>query len=169
MRRGWLIFLLILLISAQLAILSAFHDVEVDGFATGNSVLVIGKWDYAQGSVYVHITPGPLPNGTVQAVVVFPNGTRVDLSYPSQGQSYSFVYRLPRTGDCLCTGYTSGPLSLSPSQPLNVTITQNVSDVPAYLGFLNSLNGGPPPAIDTYAFVVYGDAEVYVSGYVLAI
>jgi hypothetical protein len=169
MRRAWLIFLLVLIISAQLALLSAFHDVEVDGFATGNSVLVIGKWEYVQGSVYVTITPQPLLNGTVQAVVVFPNGTRVDLSYPSPGQSYSFIYRLPRTGDCLCSGYTSGPFSLSPSRPLNVTITQNVSDVPGYLGLVSSVGAGMQPAIDTFAFVVYGDAQVYVSGYVLAI
>ena len=169
MRRAWLIFLLILVISTQLAIISAFHDVEVDGFATGNTVLVVSKWDYAQGSVHVTITPGLLPNGTARAEVVFPNGTTADLSYPSPGQPYSFTYKLPRTGDCLCSGYAAGPVTLSPSQPINVTIAQNVSDVPGYLNVVKSVGGGTQPAIDTYAFVVYGSAEVYVSGYVVAI
>jgi hypothetical protein len=169
MKRAWLILLLTLVISTQFALLSAFHDVEVDGFATGNTVVVVAKWDYAQGSVRISITPQLLPNGTTQAEVVFPNGTSVHISSPSPGQAYSFVYQLPRTGDCFCSGYISGPLSLSPSRPLNVTITQNVSDVPGELNFLTAITGSIQPAIDTYAFVVYGEAQVYVTGYVLAI
>lgn len=170
MRRAWLILLLILVISSQLALLSAFHGVEAGGFATGDSVIVVGKWDYAQGSVRVSITPQLLPNGTARAEVVFPNGTAVDISYPSYGQSYSFTYRLPRTGDCFCSGAVSGgPVSLSQSHPLNVTIAQDVSDIPAYLTEVNSVGGGMQPVIDTYAFVVYGEASVYVSGWVLAI
>lgn len=169
MRRAWVILLLILIISTQLALLSAFHDVEVDGFATGNTVIAVAKWNYVQGSVRISITPQLLSNGTTQAEVVFPNGTSVHLSYPSPGQSFSFVYQLPKTGDCLCSGYTSGPQSLSPSQPLNVTISQNVSDVPGDLNFLKAVTNSIQPAIDTYAFVVYGDAQVYVSGYVLAV
>ena len=169
MRRAWLILLLILVISTQLALLSAFHDVEVDGFASGNTVIAVAKWDYVQGSVRISVTPQLLPNGTTQAEVVFPNGTSVHISYPTPGQSYTFVYQLPKTGDCFCSGYTSGPMSLSPSQPLNVTISQNVSDVPGDLNFLNAVTSSIQPAIDTYAFVVYGEAQVYVSGYVLAI
>lgn len=169
MRRAWLVLLLLLVISTQLALLSAFHDVEVDGFATGNSVIAVAKWDYVQGSVRISITPELLPNGTAQAEVVFPNGTNVRISYPSPGQSYTFVYLLPRTGDCLCSGYVAGPASLSPSQPLNVTITQNVSDVSGELNFMTAVTNSIQPAVDTYAFVVYGDAQVYVTGYVLAI
>ena len=169
MRRAWLVLLLMLVISAQLALLSAFHDVEVDGFATGNSVIAVAKWDYAQGSVRISITPQLLPNGTSQAELVFPNGTSVRISYTSPGQSYTFVYLLPRTGDCLCSGYTAGPMSLSPTQPLNVTITQNVANVPGELNFLNAVTSSVQPAVDIYAFAVYGDAQVYITGYVLAI
>jgi hypothetical protein len=158
-----------LVISTQLALLSAFHDVEEDGFATGNTVIAVAKWDYVQGSVRISITPQLLPNGTTQAEVVFPNGTSVHISYSSPGQAYTFVFELPRTGDCFCSGYTSGPLSLSPSQPLNVTIAQNVSDVPGDLNFLSAVTSSFQPAIDTYAFVVYGEAQVYVTGYVFAI
>ena len=82
MRRAWLILLLILVISSQLALLSAFHD-EVDGFATGNTVIVVAKWDYVQGSERISITPQLLPNGTSQAEVVFPNGTSLHIFYPS--------------------------------------------------------------------------------------
>lgn len=170
MRRAWLVLLLVLVISTQLAILSAFHDVEFSGYATGNSVVVIGKWDYAQGSVRVTITPALLRNGTFSAEVVFPNGTRVDV--PSS-KPFSFTYWLPRTGDCFCSGGTyGGPgagLTLTPSKPLNVTVTQNVADVPSFLNAVSAAYGGMQPAVDIYAFVIYGDAQVYVSGYVVAI
>ena len=172
MKRAWLVLVLILIISTQIAVLSAFHNVEVGGFASGNSVLTVAKWDYAQGSVYISVTPALARNGSFAAELVWPNGTAVELSTSSP---YSFTYELPRTGDCLCSGATSGPVSLSSSVPMNVTITQNVSDVTSLFNYLNSLSGqrsaspGSQPYVDVYAFVIYGDAQVEVSGYVIAI
>jgi hypothetical protein len=166
MRKGWLVFLLILIISGQALALSAFHDVEVYGFASGGTVVAIGKWHYVQGSVYISIQPG-VQNGTQNVVLIFPNGTKVDLG-PTPGTSYSFRVELPRTGDC-CNGVTSGTLGLSQSQPMNITIVQNVGNATNYAATLkgeySNAGIGIPSPIDLYVLVIDGAASISISGY----
>ena len=161
MRKGWLIFFLVLIISVQLVIFSSFHDVEVDSFANGNFVIAIAKWNYVQGVVRVSITPmAPSSNGTGNVEMVLPNGTSRTI-----GSTYSFTLQLPRTGDTLGSGSISGPLALSQNQPLNVTVFQNVGNVPDYI---NSLKGSLSNSLlpfDFYTIVIYGQADVLVSGY----
>jgi hypothetical protein len=161
MRKGWLIFLLVLVISGQLVVLSSFHDVEIDGFATGNTVIGIAKWNYVQGVVRVSITPmAPSSNGTSNVVMVLPNGTSRTF-----GSTYSFILQLPRTGDSLGNGAISGLLALSESQPLNVTVFQNVGNVPDYVNYLKGSSSNSLLPVDVYTIVIYGQADVLVSGY----
>ncbi len=163
MRRGWLILLLVIVISAQLLVLSSFHDVEVNGITTGNSVIAVSKWNYVQGSVYVSIMP-IIQNGTGQVRMVFPNGTSIVIT-----SQYSFVFQLPRTGDVFGNGAISGPLALSQNQPLNAAVSQNVGNVADYVSYLRGVSSSSLLPIDLYVFQVYGDAQVSVSGYGIAL
>jgi len=149
----------------QLVVFSSFHDVEVDSFANGNSVIAIAKWNYVQGVVRVSISPmGLNPNGTGNVQIVLPNGTsRTVVS------SYSFTLQLPRTGDSASNGAISGPLPLTESQPMNLTISQNVGNVNGYINSLESGSSNSFLPIDYYMIVIYGQAEVSVSGFGMGI
>ena len=163
MRKGWLVFFLVLVISGQLLVLSAFHDVEANGFVIGNSVIGVSKWNYDQGSVHVSITP-IVQNTTGHVELVFPNGTSIVVS-----SQYSFNLQLPRTGDVLGNGAISGPLALSQSQPLNVIISQNVGNITDQFNYLRGISSSSLLPIDLYLFAVYGEAQVSVSGYGIAL
>jgi hypothetical protein len=173
MRKGWLIFILVLVIFGQALVLSSFHDVEVDSFANGTSVIAVAKWSYVQGSIYVTVMPMNVTvseNGTSQIEsgpvgLVFPNGTRVEV-----GQSgYSFLYSLPRSGDFLGNGGVSGPIGLTEAAPMNVTISQNVQNATSYEDYLKSVMSSSILPFDLYVFEIYGNAEVYVSGFGVAL
>ena len=166
MRKAWLIFLLVLVISAQLVVFSSFHDIEAGGIANGNSVIGIAKWNYAQGMVRISITPAAQDlNGTGNVQIVLPNGTSRTI-----GSTYTFNLQFPRSGDSLgVNGAISGPLALSQSQPMNVTVFQNVGNV---ADFVNTLKGGSSNSvipIDVYVIAVYGQADVEISGYGMGI
>jgi len=160
MKKAWLIFALVLVVSTQLVVLSSFHDVEVNTFASGNSVVGVYKWDYVQGSLYVSIMPIPL-NGSSSVRLVFPNGTAISIG----SSGYSFLFPLPRTGDVLGNGAISGPLAISQSQPLNVTVFQSVGNVTSYVDNLEGVANQSLMPIDVYVLVVYGEAQVSVSGF----
>jgi hypothetical protein len=161
MRKGWLVFLFVLVISVQLVVLSSFHDVETGGIANGNSVIGIAKWNYVQGVVRVSISPiPPTFNGTGIVDIVLPNGTSRTIE-----SSYTFTLQLPRTGDSFGNGAISGPLALSQSQPMNVTVFQNVGNVLDYTSYLKGSLSNSFLPIDVYAIAIYGQAQVSVSGY----
>lgn len=154
MRRSWIILLLVLVISVQLVALSSFHDVEVDGFANGNSVMVVAKWNYVQGSVHVTVTPmGPVE-------LVFSDGSSLNIS-----SQYSFTIQLPRTGDVSGNGAISGPLALSQEQPLNLILAQNVGIVANYVNSIKQNETISQIPIDLTVVAVYGEAEVVASAF----
>jgi hypothetical protein len=173
MNKGWLTFILVLVIFGQALVLSSFHDVETSSFTNGNSVLAVAKWSYVQGSIYVTVRPMNVTvseNGTTQIEsgpvgLVFPNGTRLEV-----GKSgYSFLYPLPRSGDFLGNSAVSGPIGLTEAAPMNVTIAQNVQNVTSYGEYLKSVMSSSMVPFDLYVFEIYGNAEVYVSGYGVAL
>jgi hypothetical protein len=159
MQKGWLILLLVVVISGQLVVLSSFHDVEANGFVLGNSVIAVAKWDYVQGSLHVTVTPS-----AGQVELTFPDGTNMNIS-----STYSFTLQLPRTGDTAGNGAISGPVALSEDQPLNVVVSQNVGDVPSYLDNLKGGESTSPIPIDFYSIVVQGEAEITASGFGIAL
>jgi hypothetical protein len=154
MRRSWIIFLLVLVISVQLVVLSSFHDVEVDGFANGNSVIAVAKWNYVQGSVHITV----IPMGPVE--LVFSDGSSLNIT-----TQYSFTIQLPRTGDVFGNGAMSGPLALSQEEPLNLTLAQNVGSVSNYVSSIKQSESTSQIPIDLTAVAVYGEAEVVASGF----
>lgn len=162
LKKAWVVFLLVLIICVQLVVLSSFHDVEANGLVTGNSVVVVAKWNYVQGSVHLSIMPIIQDNGTGHAELVLPNGTSIDLvSSFANSSPYSFTLQLPRTGDFFGNGGVNGTIALSQSQPLDATISQNVGNVNDYVDSISGIT----PSVDVYVFVVYGQAQVSVSGY----
>jgi hypothetical protein len=103
-------------------------------------------------------------NGTGHVELVFPNGSNLNIT-----SEYSFIFQVPRTGDFWGNGAISGPLSLSQSQPLNVTVSPNVGNVVAYVNYLKGIETSSPAPIDLYVIAVYGDATVSVSGFGIAL
>jgi len=170
MRKGWLVFLLVLIISAQLVVLSSFRDAEADGFVNGNSVVAIAKWDYVQAGVRISVTPQPLSvtpqpageSGPVQ--LVFSNGTSIGIN-----STYTITLQLPRTGDFFGNGAISGTLALSEDQPLNAIVEQNVGDVSTYVNLLKESETSSAIPIDLYVLVVVGAAQVTVAVYGVAL
>jgi hypothetical protein len=143
-------------------VLSSFHDVETSGIAIGNSVVAAAKWNYVEGVVRVSITPLIAPNGTSHVKVMLPNGTSVNLLTPRE---YTFTVHLPRTGDVFGNGAISGPYALTESQPLNVTLSQNVGDITSFVGAMEGATKNSILPIDLYVFVIYGEAQVSITGF----
>jgi hypothetical protein len=166
MRKAWIGFALVLIICAQITVMSLFHEVDVGGTVLGTSVIAIAKWNYVGASVQLTISPLAVNGSTGPVKVVFPNGTvRTITTSP-----YHASFELPRTGEALgVNGATSGPVPLSTQLPLNVNVTQNVQDVPRYISFLQSEKGLPGSMggleAQIYVIIVYGAAQVEVSGY----
>ncbi len=169
MKKAWIIFILILIISTQFLAFSLFHEVDVEGTATGSSVIAIARWNYVGASVHISILPLSV-NGSVGPIrLVLPNGTTREVT----ASSYSLRVQLPRTGGSFGTnGAISGPLALSQRYPLNVTISQNVQNVIDYVSSLQSSEHiqGSQGGLDAqlYVLIIYGDAQVTVSGYGVA-
>jgi len=166
-RKGWLIFALVLIVAVELAALSSFHYVAGYGYAYGGTVVVVAKWDYVQAWVRVLITPvGGI--GAANVEVILPNGTSVNLSAspPTSVEAYTFTLKLPRTGDFLGSEAIAGPFTLSPTHPLNFTVENNVGNV---TDALDALKAAASPRVDIYFIVIYGDAQVYVEGYGVAL
>ncbi len=169
MRKAWIVFVIVLVICAQILALSLFHQVDAEGTAIGSSVIVIAKWNYVSASVQVSIIPLAL-NGSVGPVrVVLPNGTtRIVTTSP-----YYARFQLPRTGEAFgVNGGIGGPVPLSSQVPLNANVTQNVQDVARYVSSLQAEMGqaGSMGGLEAqlYVIIVYGAAQVSVSGYGVA-
>ncbi len=163
MNKAWIVFGLILIISAEWVALSLFHDVEQNGYSFNNAVIAVAKWNYVDASVTISITP-TVRNGIANATLLLPNGTLVSLTSAS---GFSQRFNFPRTGDFPGNGATSGPVPLSQDQPLNIVVTSEVSDVQSYLSSLSA--GQTLPPVDHLNFVVYGAAQIFVSAYGVAL
>lgn len=169
--KAWLVFILVLIICGQFIVVSLFHNVDDNGIVYGSSVISLAKWNYVSASFEISITPNVF-NGTASPIrVVFPNGTTHTINYPSPLStisSYSFTIRLPTTGATIANGAVGGPVALSQANPLNVMITQNVENVTAYVSSIMSAErsisfGGLE--VDLYPIIIYGDAQVAISGF----
>jgi len=164
MKKAWIVFLLVLLISTQFAALSLFHEVDRAGFATGVSVITIAKFDYVDASLELSVSPVVAENGSTTSVnLTMPNGTNISV----KTSPYSVTILLPRTGDFFGNGGVSGPVAVSESDPMNVSISQNVGDVAQYEASMNA--SASILQIQSYFVVVYGDASVLVDGFGVAL
>lgn len=167
-RKAWLFVIVALIIFAQLTVLtSMFHPIQAQGSAYGNSIVEIAKMNYVSGWVSVTISSAfsASQNGTVARLhptIQFPNGSQVIVN-----SSYSFQIKLPRTGDCFCSGGTSlfgTNATLDTSNPVIATIVTNAS---------NFLIGNMPKSgseigsvfqYEYYWFIVQGYGLVSING-----
>jgi hypothetical protein len=161
MNKAWIIFLLVLIISAQFVALSLFHEVDTEGSAYGVTVVSIAKWNYVGASFELSFSTGMIAqNGSVAPLtMLFPNGTRVTVA----SQSYSATLLLPRAGDFVGESAISGPVAISESDPMNVTIAADVGNATSYEATLRSEMNIPD--LQLYFVVVYGQADILVNGF----
>jgi hypothetical protein len=160
MKKIWIVFVLVLVISSQLLVMSLFRQVDDNGFTTNNSVITIAKWNYVDASVTITIVP-MVENGAINASVTLPNGTTINLTsyYPFRER-----FNFPRTGDFIGNEALSGPFSISQDKPVAVLITPNVGNAQDYISSLDTIKQ-QNPGVDLLNFIVYGQAQVSVSVY----
>ena len=158
MRKAWVVFGLVLLISIQLSALSLFHGVTAYGVTYGDSEVHIVKFDYVAASVQVTIS-NDKQGGSL--AITLPNGTRVQTS-----STYVVSLSLPRTGDFGGNGgmALSNSVSVDRSSPIVAWVDANVTS-PTGSGY-----GGPIGSnLDVTTILVTGDGSVYITGYGVAV
>ena len=158
----WLLVLLVAIVVGQVTIISGFHYVDTYGFAQNKAVVAIIKEKYVDARVAVMI------NGV--GTVDFSNGTQVTLS---QNKVLSFTVNLPSTASRMGNGGTIiEGVNINQSQPLGAKVITNSTSLD--FGFLTSF-GNPGnffssiTFVDTYWFVINGNASVTIRGYGLGL
>lgn len=154
--------LLVAIVVGQVTIISGFHYVDTSGIAQNKAVVAIIKEKYVDARVAVMINGA----GTVE----FSNGTQLVLN-PSRTLSFTVV--LPSTsGRFGVAGTVIEGINLNQSQPLGAKVITNSTSLD--FGFLTSL-GNPGnyfssiTFVDTYWFIINGNASVIVRGYGLGL
>ena len=168
MNKIWIVLALILVIAGQVLVLSFFHEVDDYGFAANNAVITVAKWNYVDASVTLSIQP-MVDNGTSNVEIVLSNGTIFNLtsSYGSMPKTFTQIFHFPRTGDFLANAAAGNePLSLSQDKPLTVAISPDVSNVQDYISSLPLSN---VQNVEIFNFIVYGEAQISVSCYGVAL
>lgn len=168
MNKTVIVLALILIIAGQLIVLSSFHEVSSEGTSETNAVITVAKLNYVDARVTIAIAPMPptsSTNGATNVEIVFPNGTTLNLASSNWGapKAYTKTFSFPRTGDAIgitgadsSSGYNS--ISLTSKQPLTITTHFNVNDTQNYVLHSNE-------NFDVYTFIIYGQAEISISGY----
>lgn len=171
MNKTWIALALILMIAGQLIVLSSFHKVDGSGSSETNAVITVAKLSYVDARVTLSIFP-MVSNGTSTVEIIFPNGTTINLTTTNGAlpEIYTETFSFPRTGDSLgLTGEQLGnglvSVSLSQDEPLTITTFFDVNDTNSYDLSRLSYSGN----IDLYTFVIYGRAEISISGYGVAL
>jgi hypothetical protein len=161
-RKIWLAVALLVVIIVQTGVLSSFfHPFQAEEFSYGTSIVEISKMSYVFGWVKLDIT-GASPQNPV--TIQFPNGTQTVLTF-----DYSFDMKLPRTGDCLCSGATSlyeTSTQINQSQPIVAGVVANASSFQIQL--IPKSGSTIDGLVDLYWFLVTGDASVSINGYGLS-
>jgi hypothetical protein len=81
MKKTWITLALILIIAAQLIVLSSFYEADSSGYSETNTVITVAKLDYVNAKVTltVHTMP-PSGNGSTSILIVCPDGTTENLT-----------------------------------------------------------------------------------------
>lgn len=156
-RKGWIIFILVVLIASQLAIFPTFHEVNVSGMTVGTSAVSILKYNYV--SATIHVSIGLVQNNSViiPVFLTFYNGTTIQLT-----SDLSFTLKLSGTGNFLGNG-AKLVYDITPQHPLYAFIVNNITSVKEYFSFLpTSVQGNN---VDVYAFAINGSCLVSLSAY----
>jgi len=102
-----MIFILTVIIVAQMAFISSFHSVSEHSYVSDASAVIISKLNYATLRTTIHIS---LKNGLDKPSVflIFPNGTQIEIN-----DDYTLDVFLPRSGDLFGSYSTGTMLGLS--------------------------------------------------------
>jgi hypothetical protein len=162
-----LIFLLILVvIAAQVTVISCFHSESISPLLSENSAIVLSKADYAFLRAYIEIAPTTSYDAQQNSEVVlqFSDGSQKEIT-----TKYSFEVFLTRTGNTIGSFSVSAPtlgIELSDANPVHVTLVSNATDnFQDQLGILEKNYRG----IDVYWIIIHGSALVNIKSYSLGI
>ena len=159
MRKLWIMFLLILILSSQLLVFSSFHNTTVYNlnWSEGTSVITVAKYGYAGARIEISfsLTIEALNSTILPISITFANGTKLNID----SESYVFGFSLPRTGESYGSGTfsTSTGLTLSQYHPVSLMVSSNVTNV---TGFEQTLLKSVPEGVQLYFIVVEGSYEV---------
>ncbi|MCW4016094.1 MAG: hypothetical protein NWF06_06975 [Candidatus Bathyarchaeota archaeon] len=171
MKKVWLLFVLTVIIAAQLTFTSAFHSASEHCYVSGTSGVFVSKLNYASMRATIYIS---LSYKSAPVLLIFPNGTQIEIT-----DNYTLDLFLPRSGDVLGSYSTGTALGISPAsgdyQMLSLShnhpIDVDVVTLPS--SFLPWLDDGIFPEyfenIDVYWFKIQGEANIHIDGYGMAI
>jgi len=177
MKKIWLIFALVVIIVAQMAVWSSFYSSTTYGYVTDTSAIVLSKMKYAYARFTIHI----LVNYNSSVTLTFPNGTQQEIT----DHSYMTEVFLPRTGDfmgndpigTIITTTPNSPtetdleslprISLSSKHPVDADVVQHIPS--NFLSWYNNPNYGFYDKIDIFWFEIQGEANIFITGSGLAI
>jgi hypothetical protein len=175
MKKIWLIFILVVIIAAQLTFMSSFYSKFTHSYVSGTSAVVVSKMKYAYARVTIHISITYSP-----VTLTFLNGTQQEITEPG----YMMEVFLPRTGDFIGTFVTGTHLtttpnsptdspdslpqiSLSSKHPVDVDVVQNIPS--NFLSWYGNPNYDYNYRIDVFWFTIEGEANVFITGSGVAI
>ena len=155
MKKLWILLLLATVITVQFTILSSYSRISDYVSVSGTSAVVVAKTNYVtmRATFFIRTNPG------YSALIVFPNGTELEVS-----THIVFDVFLPKTE--LVTG--PGILSMSRAEegvfitdqePMDIAIVSN----PDEDFFKYKLGPAPNGQVIFYWFKILGDATVSVS------
>jgi hypothetical protein len=175
MKKIWLVFALVVIIVAQVTFLSSFNSSFTHGYVSDTSAVVLSKMKYAYARFTIHISITYSP-----VTLTFLNGTQQEIT----GPGYTMEVFLPRTGDFMGnfvtgTGLTTTPnsptdsfeslpqISLSSKHPVDADVVQNIPR--NFLSWYGDPNYDYNDRIDVFWFTIEGEANVFITGYGVAI
>ena len=177
MKKIWLIFALVVIIVAQVTLMSSFYSVSTHSYVSETSAVVVSKMKYAYASASIHIMRSPFSS---PITLTFPNGTQQEIT----DSSYTIEVFLPRTSDFVGTYATetiltttpNSPtdsadslpqLTLSSKHPVDVDVVQNIPS--NFLSWHGDPNYGYYDRIDVFWFEIQGEANIFITGSGMAI
>lgn len=166
MKKIWLIFTLTLVIVAQVAFISSFHNVFDHSYVSNESAVIISKLNYATVRTTITIS---LKYGSPSAILIFPNGTQREIT-----EDYTMVVSMPKSGNVIGDYSTGTGLGISENSGEYIFMrlsTDNPIDidvVPLPSPFLLWLENDQQliffKNVDIFWFKIQGEAFVTVKG-----
>lgn len=176
MKKIWLVFVLVVIIAAQVTFLSSFNSSFTHGYVSDTSAVVLSKMKYAYARFTIHISITYSP-----VTLTFPNGTQQEITE----SGYKMEIFLPRTGDfmgndpigTIITTTPNSPtdtdleslprISLSSKQPVDADVVQHIPN--NFLAWHDNPNYDLDDKIDIFWFEIQGEANLFITGAGLAI
>jgi len=159
MKKLWLLLVLVVIVASQVAVLSSFHSISTNTFATGSTAVIISKASYAYLRVEVDIIPQVFA-GQSNTTLTFPNGTQTEIPAVTH---YKFSVTLPSSGPSPGSFaiQSAGIIDVSDSHPIDVEFLSNSTDFQHFQQSVAQIDS----RVSVYCFLVEGNALVSVQGY----